>query len=194
MRLCSSLVLGVTILSTSAIAQTQGPNTMGPPVAGVCLFARDVTLGTTKAGVAANARLRQLNDQVRAELAAEQQIIAAEDTALKASGAQMAPADRQRREDALQRREAAFAELQRTRAAQIQQTRANAIAEILKPVDAALTPLATSRHCSVVFERATTYGFSAAMDLTPMVIQQVDARLPTLTFNLAPPAPFAAPR
>ena len=188
MRHCSSLVLGVTIMATSAAAQTQAPNTMGPPVAGVCLFARDVTLGTTKAGAAANARMRQLNDQVRAELAPEQQNIVTEEIALKTSGAQMAPADRQRREDALRRRETAFAELQRTRAAQIQQTRANAIAEILKPVDAVLTPLATSRHCSVVFERATTYGFNAAMDLTPMVIQQVDARLPTVTFNLAPPA------
>jgi Skp family chaperone for outer membrane proteins len=196
MSMAGPLVLSLTIVATSAMAQTQAqvpaPNGMAPPVPGVCLFARDVALGATKAGVAANARMRQLSEQVRAELAPEQQIIATEDNVLKTSGSQMAPADRQRRAEALQKRAAAFAELQKVRAAQIQQTRANAIAEILKPMDAVLTPVATSRRCAVVFERATTYGFNAAMDLTPAVIQQVDARLPTLTFNLAPPPP--APR
>jgi Skp family chaperone for outer membrane proteins len=99
----------------------------------------------------------------------------------------MSAAERQQRTDALEKRAAAFLELQRVRAAQIRRTRADAIAEILKPMDAVLTPIATSRHCSVVFERTTTYGFNTAMDLTPAVVQQVDSRMPTLTFNLAPP-------
>jgi Skp family chaperone for outer membrane proteins len=192
MSIAAPLVLTLTMIAagTPGLAQTRDtpPNTMGPPVPGVCLFARDVARGSTKAGVAANARMRQFSQQVEAELAPERQVIAGEDAVLRTSGAQMGPADRQRRVDALQTRATAFADLQRVRAAQIQQTRANAIGEILKPMDAVLTPIATSRHCSVVFERTTTYGFNAAMDLTPVVIEQVDARLPTLTFNLAPPA------
>ncbi len=183
------LTLTMIAVATPSLAQTQptAPNVMGPPLPGICLFARDVALGTTKAGLAANARMRQLAQSVQTELAPEQQVIATEDSVLKTGGARMSPAEFQQRTDALRKREAAFAELQRTRAAQIQQTRSLAIAEILKPMDPALNAIAANHHCSVVFERTTTYGFNAAMDLTPAVIQQVDARLPTLTFNLAPP-------
>ena len=193
MTLANSVVLTLTMIAAGipglGRTQTVAPATMAPAAPGICLFARDVALGSSKAGVAANARMRQLSAQVQAELAPEQQAIAGEDNVLRTSGARMSPTERQQRSDALQRRTAAFTELQRIRTAQIQQTRANAIAEILKPMEAALNAIATSRHCSVVFERSATYGFNAAMDLTPAVIQQIDARLPTLTFNLAPPVP-----
>ncbi len=187
---CFIFTFATLAVSASGIAQAQttAPTTMGLPIPGLCLFARDVALGTTKAGVAANARMRQLSQQIQAEFAPEQQAIATEESVLRTSAAQMTSADRQRRTDALQKRATSFAGLQRVRSAQLQQTRGLAIAAILKPMDAALTPIATSRHCSVVVERSATYGFNAAMDLTPAVIQQVDARLPTLTFDLAPPA------
>ena len=191
MSLAAPLVLTLTMIAagTPGLAQTPpaAANTMGPPVPGVCLFAREVALGTSKAGLAANARMRQLSQQVQAELAPEQLVIANESAVLATNGARMAPADFQQRTVTLQKRAAAFAELQRARSEQIQRTRSLAIAEIVKPIDAVLAPIAVSHHCSVLFERGTTYGFNAAMDLTPVVIQQVDARLPTLTFNLAPP-------
>jgi Skp family chaperone for outer membrane proteins len=191
MRLAAPLVLALATIAAGAPVLAQGQaapaNTLGPPIPGVCLFAREVALGSSKAGLAANARMRQLSQQVQAELAPEQQVIATEDNALRTSGPRMSPAERQQRTDALQKRAAAFAALQRVRAAQIQRTRADAIAEILKPMDAALNPIAMSHHCSIVIERGATYGYNPAMDLTPAVVQQIDARLPTLTFNLAPP-------
>jgi Skp family chaperone for outer membrane proteins len=192
MSFATPLVLTLTIITagTPTLAQTRAatPNPMGPPVPGICLFARDAALGSSKAGVAANARMRELSQQVQAELAPERRTITTEDTVLKTDGARMSPAYRQQRIDALQKRAAAFVELERVRSAQIQQTRRFATVEILKPMNAALTPIATSRHCSVIFERSTSYGFNTAMDLTPAVVQQTDAHLPTLTFNLAPPA------
>ena len=174
-----------------ATAQTPAPalaaNPMGPPLAGICLFGRDAAIANSKAGQATNARLVQLGTQVNAELAPETQALVTERDALNAGATTIPAAQRGPRIDALQKRAATFNQLQQLRTAQLQASRTQAIEQILKQMDPVLGPISTSRHCSVVFERSATYGFNPAMDITPAVIQQLDARLPTLTFNLAPP-------
>ena len=181
-------LLTILPLCVPLVANAQAPvqpNTMGPPLAGICLFARDSTVAGSKAGQATDARLRQLGAQVQAELAPQQAAIVAENNALNAAAAN-APG-RDARIDALQKRATAFNQLQQLRTAQLQQTRAQAIDAILQAMSPFLAPVASARRCSVVFERTATYGFAQAMDLTPEVIHQLDLKMPTMTFNLAPP-------
>ena len=174
-------------LATAQTPPTASPNPMGPPISGICLFARDAAIAGSKAGQATDARLRQLGTQVQAELTPEQQAIVTENNALNAGATTIPAAQRATRIDALQKRANAFNQLQQLRTAQLQTTRAQALEQILKQMDPVLGPVSTGRHCSVVFERTATYGFNAAMDLTPAVVQQLDAKMPTITFNLAPP-------
>ena len=190
MKIRSPLLALLGLAATPGLVSAQAPavpnaNPMGPPIAGVCLFARDAAIAKSKAGAATDARLRQLAQGVQAELASERQAIVTENDALKAIPAAQRP---QARVDALDKRAAAFNQLQQLRTAQLQATRAQAIEQILKQMDPVLGPVSTGRHCSVVFERTATYGFNAAMDLTPTVVQQLDARMPTMTpFDLARP-------
>ncbi len=182
------LLLAALVTTTglaSAQAPTTNPNPMGPPIAGVCLFGRDGAIANSKAGQATDARLRQLGQGVQAELSPEQQAIIAENNALKAGT--VPSAQREQRIAALQKRATAFTQLQQLRTAQLQTTRAQALDQILKPMDQVLGPISTAHHCSVVIERSATYGFNQAMDLTPDVVRQLDTRMPTNTFNLAPP-------
>jgi len=175
------------LASAQAAAPAASPNPMGPPIAGICLFGRDAAVANSKAGQATNARLTQLGQQVNVELAPESQAIVTENNALNASATTIPAAQRNARIEALQKRAATFNQLQQQRTAQLQTTRGLAIEQILKQMDPVLGPTSTSRHCSIVFERSASYGFNPAMDITPAVIQQLDTRLPTLTFNLAPP-------
>ncbi len=194
MNLRSSLLLLAALAATPGLASAQtaaapaaNPNPMGPPIAGICLFARDAAIANSKAGQATDARLRQLGQGVQAELTPEQQALVAENNALKTGAASIPAAQREQRISALNTRAAAFNQKQQLRTAQLQATRSQALGQILKPMDDILGPISSSRRCSVVFERSATYGFNQAMDLTPAVIQQLDARMPTITFNLVPP-------
>jgi Skp family chaperone for outer membrane proteins len=171
----------------AAAPPAANPNPMGPPIAGVCLFGRDAAIANSKAGQATDARLRQLTEQVRAEITPEGAAIVAENTAITNAGATLGGAAKQQRVDALQKRAQAFSQLQQLRNAQLEQTRNQALASIVQAMSPLLGPISTSHHCSVVIERSATYGFNQAMDLTPAVVQQLDAHLPTITFNLSPP-------
>lgn len=158
----------------------------GPPIPGLCLFARDAALGNSKAGQAANQRLQQLGAQIEAELNPEKQAIITENTALQ-NGAALPAAQRQTRIAALQQRAQTFSQLQTLRGAQLQQTRVLATQTIVAKIDPILAPLVVARRCSLVLERTATYGFNPAMDLTPAVVDQLNQQLPTVTFYLATP-------
>jgi Skp family chaperone for outer membrane proteins len=188
----ASLALAAALALNPAIAGAQtpaatAPSPLGPPIAGVCVFARDFTLANSKAGQASTARLRVLEQQVQTELTPESQAIVAENNAINAPGSSMTALQKQTRTDALQKRATAFEQLRQLRNAQLQQTRAQAVDTILQRVVEVVGPIASSHHCSIILERNTTYGSNPAMDLTPAVVQALDTRLPTMTFDLAPP-------
>ena len=50
-----------------------------------------------------------------------------------------------------------------------------------------LAEIITTRRCGVVLEKATTYGSNPDMDITALVIQRMNARLPLLNLRQAPP-------
>lgn len=191
----ASIVLAAALALAPIGASAQTPaaaapnsNPLGPPIAGICLFGRDIAVGSSKAGQATEARVRVLAQQVQTELTPESQAILAENNAINAAGASLTPAQKQVRIDALQKRAGAFDQLRQLRTAQLQQTRSQAVDTILQKMNDVLGPIASTRHCSIILERGATYGANAAMDLTPAVVQAVDVRLPTMTFDLAPPS------
>ncbi len=184
----TSIIGALTLAPVIGAAQTTPtPSPFGPPIPGICLFSRDAAISNSKAGQATNARLLELGKGVEAGLQPERAAIVTENTALKAGEKTIPAAQRDTRIAALDRRAAAFNQLQQLRTAQLQQSRGDAVKTILKAIDPLLGPLAAARHCSVVFERGATYGANPAMDLTAALIQQLDTSLPTVTFNLATP-------
>jgi Skp family chaperone for outer membrane proteins len=188
----ASLALAAMLALAPALASAQTPaaasqNPLGPPIAGVCVFGRDIAVSNSKAGQATDARLRVLAQQVQTELTPESKAILAENAAINAEGAKLTSSQKQTRLDALQRRAGAFDELRQQRTAQLQQTRTRAVDTILQTMNEVLGPIASTRHCSIILERNSTYGSNPAMDLTPAVVQAVDARVPTMTFDLSPP-------
>ncbi len=188
-RASLAVVAALTIVPIASNAQTPAPaqNQLGPPLAGVCVFARDVAVANSKAGQATDARLRVLAQQVQTELTPESQAILAENNAITAPGTSLTALQRQTRVEALQKRAGAFDQLRQLRTAQLQQSRTQALDTILQKMNQILGPIASGRRCSIIIERSTTYGSNPAMDLTPTVVQSLDTALPTLTFDLAPP-------
>ncbi len=179
----AAVLLSLVSLST---AHADGPiATHGPPVAGVCVFAKDQALQTSKAGASAAEQMRQFASAASAKLKPERDAIAQENQALIDQRANLSPAQLQQRAIALQQKTADFQEVSQQRSAQLQQTQSNAISRILVAINPALATVSAAHHCSLILERGQTYGFNASMDLTAEVIKRVDAALPPFKVELA---------
>jgi outer membrane protein len=159
--------------------------TYGPPVPGICVFSRDGALTTSQAGVSVTNQLQTMEQGVATPLNAERDSIAAADKALTAEKAKLTPAKYQERAAALQQRVQTYSATVQNRNAQFAQTRDNAMNQIAQSVTPILVASITEHKCSLVVERSGIYGANPAMDLTPDVIQKLNAVLPTVTVTLA---------
>jgi outer membrane protein len=170
----------------------------GAPVAGVCVYSEELVLSQSQAGVSANQQLAKLQQSVNAELKPANDSLVNEARALEGRKATIPAAQYQQSASDLQRRAQAQDTLARTRNDQLVRTRDEAVRQIGTAALPALNAALTAHRCAVVLDKGRIYSVNAAMDLTPEVTQKVNATLPTINLQLAPPqqpaAQAAAPR
>ena len=177
----------VAAAQTPPAASAANTPTYGPPISGICIFSRDMALSTSQAGVSVAQQLQQLQQTAAAPLNAERQAIAQADQALGAEKSKLAPAKFQERAAALQQRAQAYESTVQTRNGQLEQTRDKATTQIAQAITPILVATITAHQCSLVVERGGVIGANPAMDLTPEVIQKLNAALPTVAVTLEPP-------
>ena len=156
----------------------------GPAIPGMCVISQERAVATSSAGRAASERLRQLNAQVTAELKPEQDAIEAEAKTYQSQQAALTADQRQQRAAALQTRAGAYEQKARLRQQEMQATQQKALARIGTELNPVLQSIYGARGCSVLLSTdggvlASNTGF----DLTEAAIQQLNARLPTVTFD-----------
>jgi hypothetical protein len=191
-----ALVLAVSAICGEARAQTPpaAVPVFGPPIVGLCLFARAEALTRSQAGVSATQQLAQFGLGIDAELKAQEGAIHNDDVALATQKAALPPADYQQRVVQMRQR---YADLDRTRAlraAQLDVTRKQALAVVGQIVDPSLADTITTHHCSAVFERSATYGAAGSSDITGAVIQKMDGIQSMVAIRLATPEAAQAAR
>jgi Skp family chaperone for outer membrane proteins len=186
----AGLALGL-LAAGGAFAQGVPPAAVapvfGPATPGVCLFDQAQALSQSRAGASADQQLKQFAVGVDAELKAERTAIYNDDHALAGQKASLAPADYEQRVAQLKARYAELDRTRRLRDGQLDLTRQDAAAQIMKVLTPSLMDTITARRCSFVLERSVTYAASDALDITGAVIQRMDAQLGYLTLRLAPP-------
>ncbi|MEP9360976.1 OmpH family outer membrane protein [Sphingomonas sp. KR3-1] len=186
------LALGFGTGSAQAQTAPATPGLGGTPIAGLCLLSRQAVFANAKVGVAASARLAQLAEDVRKELAAERGSLEAELKAFQAEQAKMTQAQRDAREKALSPRlQAAQAKAQQ-RNAEIDATRQKALAQISDQAQPVIAQVYKAHGCGLLVDRNSVLGGNLANDLTADVVKGLDAKLTTISFNretLPAPAP-----
>ena len=189
--------------ATDALAQARGraapaaasagsaatpPITHGPPLTGVCVLSRQGAVASSSAGKAASTRLEQLAAQVRAEVAPQEATLQTDAKAFQASAATLSADARQKQGQALQQRAGTLQQLERTRGAQLDVTRSRALQQISTRMGPIAQTVYQSHNCSILLNGDdAVFAANPAMDLTSSVVAQLNAQLPTLTFDLAPP-------
>jgi len=184
-HLVYAVALGVLVGSAVAnrpLAQTVAPAKPVPqapaipqpayavPTPGVCLLSRDGAIGGSKAGQEATVHMQKLANDIATELSQQRQAIGQGTDTVQS----------------VQQRAQAVGQLEQLRSAQLQRTKLLAEQQIAQALGAAVSPAVAAAKCAVVFERGNAYGWNPAMDITPLVIKELDRQLPVIQFTLAP--------
>ena len=191
------LILATSLLVVSAgagVTQTATtPPLGGPALPGICLLSQQAVLTNAKVGAAATARLQQLANQVQAEVNAARAPLVSEAQALKAQQASLKPADFQARQQSLAARAEALQQTVAQRQREIEATRRKALDRIANEAQPVIAAAYKARGCGLLFDRNLVLGGNLAGDLTPAVVQGLDAKITTITFEREVLPPQAAP-
>jgi Skp family chaperone for outer membrane proteins len=199
MRFVISAVLALGLAAPS-LAAAQGapagaPNANalgGAAIPGLCMINTQAVAGNSKVGQSATARLQELQRQAQAEVNAEKTPLDAEIKALPSQKATLKPADYQAKEQALARRAQALQQKANARSAQIEITREKALGRISSEAQSVIAAVYKAHGCGLLIDRGSVLGGNLSNDLTPGVIQGLDAKISSITFDLEPlPAPQA---
>lgn len=172
----------------AAAAQTPAPQPAtqglgGPVVPGVCLLSREAIFANAKVGKAATARLQQLATEAQAEVDAERKPVEAELKAFQAEADKLKPEQRRTREQALAAKLAPIQAKAQQRSREIEATRVKAMQRIAGELEPVIAQVYKSRNCGLLVDRGTVLGGNMANDLTASVVQALDAKITTLSFN-----------
>lgn len=166
----------------------------GPVVSGVCLLSREAIFANARVGKAASARLKQLADQAQSEIDAERKPVDADVQAYRSQAASLSTDQRQSREQALAQRLQKVQEDQALRGRELEATRAKVMGQIAQYAQPVIGEAYRSKNCGLLLDRNAALGGNMANDLTPAVVQGLDAKVSTISFDLEkPPTNGSAP-
>jgi Skp family chaperone for outer membrane proteins len=186
-----ALGLAASLVALPALAQTQPPTAAtadgvtlgGPQIPGVCFLSQQAVFLNAKVGLAATARLQQLHQQTETEIGGLNSPIEAEAKALDAKRATLAPAVFQQKQQALAARYQRLRDLAAQRDREIEATRVKALNQIGAWERPAIADAYKAHACGLLLDRGTVLGGNMAGDLTAAVVQGLDARVTTITFD-----------
>jgi len=181
----AAFVLAI-VPGAAAFAQSSDANPPlgGPVVSGVCLLSREAIFANAKVGKAASARLKQLADQAQSEIDAERKPIDADVQAYRSQAASLTAEQRQTREQALQQRLQKVQTDQAQRGRQLEATRIKAMGQIAQYAQPVIAATYRTKSCGLLLDRNAVLGGNTSNDLTPLVVQGLDAKITTISFNL----------
>lgn len=173
----------LTVLASTASAQTPAPTPAGPALPGVCILSKDKMIFGSVVGKYVVSRLDQLKAQADAELNSENASIVNDAKTLEGQQASL-PADQyQQRGGLINQRINALQRKAQLRSREISATQEKAFSHISTEVDPIIRGVFVQRSCSVLLDGAALIYPAPAMDVTDAVIRGMDSKLQQFPFD-----------
>ena len=169
-------VAGAALPAAAQQAQPLG----GPVIPGVCLLSREAVFANAAAGKAASARLQELAAMAQTEIETERQPL---ETQLRALEGQPDNAARRQRAEALAGQWQALQQKAAHANQEVEATRLKAMERIANEAQPAIAQVYAAKACGLLLDRNSALGGNFANDLTAEVVQALDSRLSTITFE-----------
>jgi outer membrane protein len=192
------LVAGAMILgiagSDAAIAAPPQPPGGGAPVAKILIIDLRKVMGASKVGQDIQRQVDVLKQQATGELNGEGSALKAEETQLQQQAAILAPDVKARRIKEFQARAAAFQQKVQQRSGLIQGGVMRAQQQIEQALGPVLEGIMRERGATLLLDRSSVLLAPNAIDVTDVVTQRLDMKMPTVKVQLAPPPAGAQPQ
>lgn len=180
-------LIAVTGLSVLPVTSAHAADTLeGKPVSGVCFLSREAVFAQSKVGEAASQRLNQLAEQARSQMSTQRAPLDADLKSFQAKAASLTEQQRTSQGAALKTRIDAFQAKAGELTQRVQLTRAKAMENIGKDAQPIVASQYKSHQCGVLMNRDAVLGGNMTNDLTAGVVQDLDRKLTTISFNLEP--------
>ena len=156
------------------------PLQLGAGIPGVCVFSEEAAVSRSSAGDTINKRMQQLGAQVQAELGPEQTSLDADIKAFKAL-----PQDQQQAQGpALQQRVQDFETKRALRQRELETTLRKAIGRVDGELEPIIRVVVATRSCGLLLKADNAiYAANPTMDITSAVIEKLNTKLPSVTFD-----------
>lgn len=154
------------VCATAGNAIAQPTPRFGPPVPGVCLFARAEALENSRIGKDIAQKIREARILLQQQVGDEKGRIEAELKGLRSS-------DSARRMELFDQMNTVN-QFEANANGRIEEQTAVAFRAVEPVMEAALAKTVTEQKCGLIVERSITYGWNSAMDITPIVIAAMD--------------------
>ncbi len=179
--------LAVTPVAPVQAAPAQGADALGGnPVPGVCMLSREAVFANAKVGQAASRHLKQLADQAKSQLDTQRTPLRKDVQAFQQKAQSLSEAQRKQQGQALQQRMEAFQTQASELNDRIQLTRSKVMERIGQDAEPVVASAYKSHHCGLLLNRDSVLGGNVQNDLTAEVIQGLDRKITTMSFNLEP--------
>jgi Skp family chaperone for outer membrane proteins len=165
----------------------------GTQIAGLCLLSQQAVFANAKVGVAASQRLKELTAQSQSEIEAESAVLQKDARALDGQRTSLKPADLTEKQAALAARLKALQDKADLRNREIQATREKAQARIVQELRPVVAQVYGAHRCGLLIDRNTVFGGNMGGDLTAAVVQGLDAKIATISFDRESLAATGAP-
>jgi Skp family chaperone for outer membrane proteins len=174
-------------LSALPVAPARAADDLGGnPVPGVCLLSREAVFAQSKVGQAASQRLKQLAGQAESQLASQRKPLDTDIQSFQQKAPSLSEAQRKEQGTALQKRMQSFQSQAGELNQRIQLTRGKAMQTIGKDAEPIVASVYKSHHCGLLLDRDSALGGNMANDLTSDVVQGLDRKVTTISFDLEP--------
>jgi Skp family chaperone for outer membrane proteins len=174
-------------LSTIPVSSAQAAEGLGgTAVPGVCMLSREGVFAQSKVGQAASQRLGQLAQQARTQLDNQRKPLDTDLQSFQQKAASLSDAQRKQQGEALQKRVQTFQGQAGELNQRIQLTRAKAMQRIGQDAEPIVASVYKNHKCGLLLDRDSVLGGNMTNDLTPDVVQALDRKITTISFELEP--------
>jgi outer membrane protein len=194
---CAAVALSAgSAFAQQAAAPAAAAVTHGPAVPGICIMSVQGAIGGSTVGRHVDTRMQQIVQQVNAELNGERTAIENEGKSLESQRATLDRTALEQRASALQVRANALQRRAAQREREVAATEQKAVGRVGQEMEPLIRQVYQQRQCSVLLNRDAVVIANPAMDLTPGVIQALNAKITQFNFDrerLDAQQPAAAP-
>ncbi|HET9161351.1 MAG TPA: OmpH family outer membrane protein, partial [Caulobacteraceae bacterium] len=167
----------------AAAPPQQVPPLAGTAIPGLCVFSQDDAIAASKLGQYIAQRLQTIGKQAQAELQSTQESLQNDAKAVDAQRASLSQEALEQKALEIRQRNEALQRLAQQRDRELQLTQAKALQRFATETNPLFDLASKERNCSIVLNGEAIYNLNPQMDITPLVVTKLDAKITEFAFD-----------